>query len=359
MLRKKICRVCGSDDVANFNSYKHHCVACKDCGSISHYKKEGKYLLEWFLPKRFLLNKIPMKLYLRLFHAPENFEPSDYYEIYAKECENPSERRISEYDQLVDQFDLLGVSLTGLRVLDVSGGPGVVAKKLMESGNDVTVTEYSTAAVDAMRNILGVNAKCYRYNDSKLNEIVGGDQFDVVLLRSSVIFCDDFVGLLNEIKQLLTPGGYVLIETIVPTLGEVFWWQQLEYKFSQIYSEQYIDKAFYKNQFSHLISYRETGSYISNKWRCDYSVSKNIFTWLLDFPMMLIYYVLAPKRKIPTNQSMDHKMLISIWTNTTDTVSEMPSFHINIKAGETIENLPAHSTHFSYVYNGFLKELKK
>ena len=74
-------------------------------------------------------------------------------------------------------------------------------------------------------------------------------------------------------------AGIVLIESIIPTLGEVFWWQQLEYKFPLIYSQETIEKCFYKNGFSLKFGYRDYGGYLGVKARSYAEFSKSLFTF--------------------------------------------------------------------------------
>ena len=61
-----------------------------------------------------------------------------------------SQRRQSEPKQVRDILDLSAVPRTGLAVLDISGGPGLVAKSMKIEGNDVIVTELSPIATRAM-----------------------------------------------------------------------------------------------------------------------------------------------------------------------------------------------------------------
>ncbi|MBI5330956.1 MAG: class I SAM-dependent methyltransferase [Betaproteobacteria bacterium] len=343
------CPICGSDNLTRFNSYKHHCFACGDCNTVFHKKKTGKYLLEYALPRTLCKKILPRQAFLRIFRDIGDFNPADFYDVYAKECTVESEFRRSEVNQLMDQFAVNGITFEGKSVLDISGGPGVVARHLREICDKVVVTEYSEIATRAMRETLGVETVQFDYAKDKLNEIFT-EKFDIVLVRSSIIFCPDLDSFIASVGKILKPGGHILIETILPTLGEVFWWQQMEYKFPTIYAQETIEKYFYKNGFSLAYGYREYGSYIGIKQRCTKTISRKLFTWLIDYPMTLAYYALARKSRIPIDQKLHHKMLTQIWkkTEAAQNVQEKP--YINYHAGESTK-----STHFEYTYNGYLK----
>lgn len=346
------CPVCGSLSNIRFNSYKHYCFACYDCNSIFHEKKKGKYLLEYFLPQNILLKILPRQAYLRLFHVPKNkiYDRASFYDVYSSESLNNDKFRISQAQQFCDQFEINGINLEGKRILDISGGPGVVASELAKKGADVIVTEFSEQSVAGMKNHLGVNAIKFDYLNDKLEDVFNGKLFDIVAIRSSIIFSGDIEKLLKSIDKIIEPSGYLLVETIIPSLGEVFWWQQMEFKFPIIYSQESLEKYFYKFGYQLKYGYREYGDYNGIKLRSNKEIKRQLFTWLIDYPMMLCYYLLAPKRKIPFDQSTRHKFITQLWRKDhfINNLEEPKYFHY--KSGSINK-----SPHFSYIYNGYLK----
>ncbi len=218
----------------------------------------------------------------------------------------------------------------------------------------IVVSEFSNISVKAMKEHLNVDAVKFDYANDKIENVVHG-KFDIVLVRSSIIFCEDIEGFLKSLKNILNPGGYVLIQTIVPTLGEVFWWQQMEYKFPVIYSQMVIEKYFYQNGFNLMYGFRENGSYISIKKRSvgKYGLLGHLFTWLLEYPMVLIYYLLAKKNKITIDQSLKHKFLTQLWKQddfktTLFKSPKMMNFDNRVNEHQ--------SPDFYQKYNGFLKK---
>lgn len=344
------CPICESVNLTRFNSYKHFCYSCNDCNGIFHFQKQDKYLFEYVLPRSILKKMLPRQAFLRLFHDIGDFNPPDFYDEYAKQCRVETTFRSSEVKQLLDQFEVAGIKIENKAVLDISGGPGFVAKYLQTICERVVVTEYSEIATKAMSETLGVKTIKFDYNSDKLNEILS-EKFDIVLLRSSIIFCQNLDHLISSIRNILKPDGHVLVETILPTLGEVFWWQQMEYKFPIIFSQETIEKYFYKNGFSLMYGYREYGSYERVKLRGEGDFRKRLFTWIVDYPMVLIYYLLAPKSRIAIDQTLQHKMLCQIWRKTDFFQNNQESSYLNYQSGTYNRSI-----HFEYIYNGYLKK---
>jgi len=279
-----------------------------------------------------------------------DFNSADFYDVYTEECLDESEFRKSEVKQLLDQFSINGITFTEKTVLDVSGGPGFIAKHLKPVCARFVVTEYSEIATRVMSDVLKIETARFDYVKDRLQDIFA-EKFDIVLLRSSIIFCPRLDNFVADLRAILNPGGYVLVETILPSLGEVFWWQQMEWKFPIIYSQETIEKYFYKHGFSLKYGYRDYGSYLGIKKRCTKNLAQKLFTWLVDYPMVLIYYTLARKSRIPIDQRLHHKMLTQIWQKTESSINKYDKPYLNYMAG--IEN---QSTHFSFRYNGYLKK---
>lgn len=346
-----ICPICNSKHFSKLNSYKHYCYICNDCNNVFHIKKDSKYLLEWILPRSILRKLLPQKAFLRLFHDKGDISAEDFYDVYADECRNLTAVRQSEVDQLLDQLKLANITLHGKAILDISGGPGFVAKKLKDTCSRFVVTEFSEKATHAMADVLDIETVKFDYNTDLLQNIFT-DKFDLVLIRSSIIFCPNLDQFVSSLRSILNPNGYVLLETIMPTLGDVLWWQQMEYKFPIIYSQETIEKYFYKHGFSFMAGYRDYGSYTAIKGRSTKGLLQKVYTWFIDYPMVLFYYFFASKSRIAIDQRLHHKMLTQIWEKTdfTENIQKQP--YSNYTAGATNQ-----STHFSFKYNGYLNKL--
>jgi 2-polyprenyl-3-methyl-5-hydroxy-6-metoxy-1,4-benzoquinol methylase len=342
---EKVCLLCQSKDVVVLNTYKHHCIVCNDCNNVSHIKKR-KYLFDYFLPKSLMRKLLPSKAFYRLFSHDE-FVASEFYDVYASEALNLNEWRKSEFNQITHELEKGGVDYRGKSILDISGGPGLVASQFSELASSVTVTEFSKAAVEVMEKVFKIDCRVFDYNANSIDEVFQDKKFDIILVRSSIIFCEKLDDFISKLYKILNENGIVLIETILPTYGEIFWWQQLEHKFPFIYSQETIEKLFYKNKFSFMAGFRDYGSYFGVKNRSYDTKSKYFFTWAIEFPMLLLYLVPALFKRSAMDQSLKHKMITMLWQK--NGISSNALYE-NFSQGDQYK-----SKTFGYVYNNYLK----
>lgn len=343
------CPVCNSVDQCKINTYKHHCFICNDCNSVFHVKKK-KYLLSYILPTSLLKNILPRKAFLRLF-SDDAGEASEFYDVYADECKDINDWRKSEFSQIIDELRLANLTLSeDSHVLDISGGPGYIGYQLKEICDRVVVSEFSQKSAQTISKQFGIETVTFDYTKHKLGEVVNG-HFDLVMIRSSIIFCSNLDELVSDIKKLLKPNGHVLIETILPTYGEIFWWQQLEYKFPVIYSQETIEKFFYKNGFQLQAGFRDYGSYIGVKDRSYTAISRKVFTWLIELPMLYFYLTVNVFKKPAIDTTMRHKMLTQVWQLTEKIEKSPKAMYKNYNQGGKFK-----SKTFGFQYNGYLHD---
>ena len=342
------CPVCSSEDYITLNTYKHYAHVCNDCNSVFHTKK-NKYLLERLLPSRFIKKLLPRKAFLRLFRDEES-PASEFYDVYTEECLNISEWRKSEYSQIKDILAKAKLSISpDWSVLDVSGGPGFLGYQLQKECAKVVVTEYSQASSNAISNQFGLKTAAFDYTKEVLSDKVSGP-FDLIMIRSSIIFCPDLDKLVKDMCRLLSANGHILIETILPTYGEIFWWQQLEYKFPIIYSQQSIESTFYRHGFKPITSFRDYGSYFGVKARSYKALSRQLFTWLLELPMIYIYLIFNWLKKPAIDTTLRHKMFTCVWARDSSGNMRLSSPKpLNFYQGKRNK-----SKTFGYLYNDYL-----
>jgi 2-polyprenyl-3-methyl-5-hydroxy-6-metoxy-1,4-benzoquinol methylase len=84
------------------------------------------------------------------------------------------------------------IEYKGKRILVISGGPGIFAKKLAEF-SEVVVTEYSPETVNQMKTELGLNVVKFDYKTDRIEDVVEG-KFDFIYMESSINFCEDQEG---------------------------------------------------------------------------------------------------------------------------------------------------------------------
>jgi SAM-dependent methyltransferase len=258
---------------------------------------------------------------------------------------------LSDIDQVLDTLKYFNYDITGRRILDISGGPGFVPGHLNKLASECCTTEHSELAANAISEHFGIRAKRFDYNKDNINEVYD-EKFDLILIRSSVIFCENLDKLLMDCKRILEPDGCVLLESIIPSLGEVLWWQTLEYKFPRIHSQETIEKYFYKNDFSFVGGFREYGDYFKVKNRSYHELSKRIFVLFVDLPLYVLYLLGIRKSKVTIDQRNVHKMLIQFWSNcdlNNDKITSQSRYK-NFYIGSVNK-----SKHFGFVYNGYLR----
>ena len=82
------CANCKSLEVYVVNSYKHHCLICRDCSNVNHVKKNTKLLFEYFLPRKLAKSVLPTKAFMRLFSDKGDFEYEKFYDAFVEETNN-------------------------------------------------------------------------------------------------------------------------------------------------------------------------------------------------------------------------------------------------------------------------------
>jgi 2-polyprenyl-3-methyl-5-hydroxy-6-metoxy-1,4-benzoquinol methylase len=347
-----ICSNCSSLEVYALNSYKHYCLICKDCSNVTHVKKSSKLLFEFLIPRNFAKKLLPHKAFMRLYSDKGDFEYEKFYDAFVLETNNVTEKRLSDINQVLDTLNYFNYDITGKKILDISGGPGFVPGHLNKISLECCTTEHSELAAKAISNNFGIRAKRFDYNKDNITEIYN-EKFDLILIRSSVIFCENVDDLLKNCSNILNHNGCILIESITPSLGEVLWWQTLEYKFPRIHSQETLEKYFYKNKFNLIGGFREYGDYISVKNRSYPEFSKKLFVWLIDLPLYFLYSIGIKKSNVVIDQRNLHKMVVQFWSKSDNYHSSLKPKYKNFYIGT--ENK---SKHFGFVYNGYLKNEK-
>ena len=344
-MKSENCSVCNSARTTVLNTYKHYAIVCDDCQCVTHIKK-SKYIIEFFIPRGVAKRILPAKAFLRLYSDKGDFKADAFYDSSAFDSTDTTTWRASEVLQVKDQLSLAGISVENKKILDISGGPGYVGSYLKQNGANVVVTEFSISTVEMMRDIHGLQSVTFDYTTEDISAKLD-DKFDLVMIRSSIIFCPNLDLLVEQLRKILNPSGTIFVESILPSYGEIFWWQQLEYKFPKIYSQETIEKIFYKHGFKLKIGYRDYGGYSGVKLRSYSAVSRHIFTWLIEYPMVLIYKILNIHKRASIDSSMDHKMITQFWT--LENIEE--SCYKNYRQGKNNR-----SKTFGYTYNGYLNQ---
>lgn len=252
--QKRICPVCGSRKVRAAHTYKHSWLWCSDCGSASRGPNHT-YLFER-LPGP--LQKLLVKLLPRLRHLmPDPDVTRDGSRLYDHMAEHGY---INEGELSREYFSFkrwmeekLNLSIQGSRVLDISGGNGYMIRQFQRNGAECVLTEYNRRAVEYARDVFGLEAYVYDFNQHQISEVVPG-KFDLVLLRAALMYCLDVPAFLASLRPSLNPGARVVIfESAAPTLGAMLRFQLNDYMFLRMYSPRAVVRLFEESGYQLLV----------------------------------------------------------------------------------------------------------
>ena len=115
--------------------------------------------------------------------------------------------------QFVERF----VVLSGLRVLDVGCGGGILSEALAERGASVLGIDLAESALQAAEAHRAGQAVEYRLESSR-ETAARGEVFDVVTCMEMLEHVADPAAVLRDIDALLKPGGWAFFSTINRTL---------------------------------------------------------------------------------------------------------------------------------------------
>ena len=123
--------------------------------------------------------------------------------------------------QFLERF----VVLSGLRVLDVGCGGGILSEALAERGASVLGIDLAESALQAAEEHRAGQAVEYRLESSR-ETAARGEVFDVVTCMEMLEHVADPAAVLRDIHALLKPGGWAFFSTINRTfkarLGAVY-----------------------------------------------------------------------------------------------------------------------------------------
>jgi len=110
-------------------------------------------------------------------------------------------------------------SLTGLTVLDIGCGGGLVAEPLARLGADVTGIDPAQETIEAAKTHAQGAGLSIAYRAATAEELADeGKQFDAVLLLEVVEHVPDVPAFLKRLAPLVKPGGVMILSTLNRTL---------------------------------------------------------------------------------------------------------------------------------------------
>ena len=296
MTEHKVCTFCRGNTITRVNTYKSYWYSCNDCGNVLRETKDT-YFFERLIP-RWVWGKIPPKqlslvrpkslreLIVYALYKNREMTGQDMYDYYLDpdlgQTDAKTTKWAPETDDILRELKEFGVDLTGKTVLEISGGPGFVAKNLESKVKKYIVTEFNATSAERMHSVLGLNAYKFDFNSDNIADMVT-DKIDVVLLRHCVNFCLDINKFLRELKPLLNNGAVIYVSTALPTLGNYCRWSLDDYTFLVLQNPETIAKNFAEEGF------RRSGVILQNSYH--YLHSRVHRLHLYASPMTLPFFL--------------------------------------------------------------------
>lgn len=134
----------------------------------------------------------------------------DYKETYEKFWKLGGTSKFTDYERNLALDVFFPITKNENKLADIAGGAGIVAEWLIKRGYDVSLVEFSEAAVEEAKK-RGIN-KIYKNKIEGLGSLpFANDSFDVVFFGDIVEHLFDPESALKEIKRILKPNGKLII----------------------------------------------------------------------------------------------------------------------------------------------------
>lgn len=252
-----VCKICLSKSFEKINTYKYFWHSCNDCGNTFSSQKNN-YPLSSFI------FSFPIKLFNKLSFNKLNFLERDYLKI--QKVNDDKSSFYSDYEDLLknddpslkmwsEEFNITAnrlaeenIKFDNKDVLVISGGPGIVANDISKVANKVLVTEFSDITCKAMTDYLGLKTVKYDINTDKLDKVVKGKKFDIIIVKSVIGFCLDLENFFDSLTKVLVENdGIVYINHDSPTFGQMLFYQFDEYTPLVMLQKETFLRVLYKN----------------------------------------------------------------------------------------------------------------
>ncbi len=272
-IKRNVCKICNSPRTVSISVYKHIWTNCQKCGCAGRSGKNRYALdpiLKVILANTKKLSKIPklrsIHLFFQTFDRNEN--GVDLYDHYLEDNKTSSHgtpwEGVSDllYNDITEKITR---NTKAISVLDISGGPGYVAKELSGKFKSITVSEFSPSTVSRMISLLHLDTFKFDFNKENLNNLTS-KKFDLIMSRHSLNFVENLEDFCGQLEKKINSQGYVYLSFVLNNPQSIIRWQMEEYIYRYLFSPEYVSSIFKKFGFkeTHRAENR-TSKYFENK----------------------------------------------------------------------------------------------
>jgi len=220
-----------SEDIIRINTYKHYWfLDLKSGNAFSTYR--GKRFLSFLPIPSFKQDRNTLKNHDTIY---DYFVSAEHIQWTLEEFQRFDSQIIQNYK----------INFHGKKVLDISGGQGHFLNSLKERyETHGTLTEYNNRAIEFAKNKLDLEAVQFDFQEDSLSQIFK-EPFDIVLLRASMMFCQNPEKLAKELFSITHSNSIIIIQhSVIPTLGVLLRTQFDEYNYKILYQPNFLIDIF-------------------------------------------------------------------------------------------------------------------
>ncbi|MEY4964936.1 MAG: Methyltransferase domain [Pseudomonadota bacterium] len=244
--RAIVCPICAGTAFSCVRTYKHDWHQCDRCGTVQRERRPHYPLdvapVRW-LVKNTILDRIFGSTILREHEVVA--EEKTAYDLYDRVVADGTKG--TKWEPLpamrLADFVKQGIDISGKSVLEISGGPGFLAREVQKTAKRVVVTEFSDSSAESMLRHLGVQAIRYDYNSDNISDSVSG-LFDIVVIIYSIGYCKDLRSFLRSLKNVMHENSVIYVCHSPGTLGLMLRWQFDEYTLIRCWNEDVLAACF-------------------------------------------------------------------------------------------------------------------
>jgi 2-polyprenyl-3-methyl-5-hydroxy-6-metoxy-1,4-benzoquinol methylase len=210
----------------------------------------------------------------------------------------------SKFDSLFKKYN---IDLSDKKILEISGGPGYLAKHLEKKCKKIVVTELTERSCKGMSDALSMEVVKYDYNIDKI-DFLFRESFDVIINNLSINYCNNLDDYAKRLYNVVSRGGIVYVSFIAPTLGALLRTQFSEYSYNILYHPEILKRIFIQNGFKLVDSYTD--------WSYDYlwgGLKRSFRHIFIQIPFLIIYKFFALRRKKNINRQLIQKHMVCIF----------------------------------------------